>query len=315
MNASNPPSDTKWQQMLAIVNQNAGSVLPDLKKEFYQLFLKRLFAENALIFLLQYIGLVLCAFGTNATPVWLAAGTSVAFVFMRGLSVLPGMWLGTYCAYYFAHAGISVALTTATIYALQAYLLLTLSYRFISPTLIYYRQILLAKFFILSGLITAFSSAACILICYKTFSSPAWLNWWLANLTGVLIFSFALMTLDAFFTQVEDLKKLSQRSLLFYSLVIIVPMLGLIVSVHPFMIITMSMLLLFGVSLTGWRFGWCGSVISIFCIGFGLDLTAFLQTPLFNTAFSFQTVIYIQLLLLLETIIGLSLGIQKLSGD
>ncbi|MDR3478676.1 MAG: MASE1 domain-containing protein [Gammaproteobacteria bacterium] len=315
MSASNLPSNAKWQQMLAIVNQSTTTVLPDLNAQFRQLFFKRLLAENTLVFLLQYIGLVLCAFGTSETPVWLAAGTSCAFIFMRGPSVLPGIWFGTFCAYFFAHSGIALGLIAATAYALQAYFLLSLSYRFLSPTLIYYQQLLLTKFFVLASGITALMSLILTVACYKSILYPVWLYWWLANLTGVLIFSFALITLDAFFTQIDELKELNKISLAFYILTIITPLLVLISSPTPAITLSTSLLLLLNIILVSQRFGWCGCVISVFCVGFGLDLAAFLQTPLFTTAFTFQTVTNIQLLLLLATLVGLSLGIRKFSAS
>jgi len=313
MSLSNLPDNSKWQQMLAIVNQNRDHVQTDLVKRYNKLFLSRLLAENTLVFLLQYIGLMLCTLGPNPTPLWLATGTACGFIFMRGYSVLPGIWLGSFCAYWSARVGSHIAIYAATIYALQAFLILYISYRSICPTLIYYKQSLLAKFLALTSIITALASFALVMTCYPTFSFPIWLQWWLANLTGIFVFSFALISLDAFFPQMEDLRETNKLSLAIYTLLIAIPLCLLIFSSSPITTITATLSLLVMLCLVSVRFGWCGAIVSLFVIGLTLDLASFLETALFTSANNVATLTYLQILLLIEIVIGLSIGIRQLS--
>jgi hypothetical protein len=48
----------KWQHMLTIVSQHS-TATPDLARQFQKIFIYRLLAENILVFLLQYSGLML----------------------------------------------------------------------------------------------------------------------------------------------------------------------------------------------------------------------------------------------------------------
>src|SRR2546421_12693846 len=113
----------KWQQMLLLVNQNAELLETDLKGQYKKLFLKRWFASNLLVFLLQYIGFTLNLPTLTISPMWFFTGTACAFIFLQGYRILPGLWLGNFIAYYLAKASFLLALGSASVITLQALIL------------------------------------------------------------------------------------------------------------------------------------------------------------------------------------------------
>src|SRR5690349_20185221 len=110
----------------------------NLLGQFKKCVIDRRIMENAIVFLLQYSGLMLSTLSPHPKVLALASGTACAFIFLRGVTVLPGIWLGSLIAYFFAHAGLLSALACATIDALQAYFILWFCYRFVGPTLLFF---------------------------------------------------------------------------------------------------------------------------------------------------------------------------------
>jgi hypothetical protein len=285
--------ESKWQRMFAIVNQHSTSQ-PDLARQFQKLFLQRALAENFLVFLLQYSGLMLSTLSAHVTPLWLASGTASAFIFLRGASVLPGIFIGCFFACLMAKSGVTVALDCALIFSLQAWLLLVVSHRFISPTLIFYQKKIFAKFIFASAILAALGGLAFEYFCYSDLSV---LQCWLANLNGILIFSFALITLDSYFPQIDNLRKINLYALgLLYGLGSIF-LLSILFSSSAAHIIVWSLALTIPGFLIGKRYGWCGAIALLFLSGLATSLAANLNLPLFATNFNLATLEFLQMLL------------------
>ena len=262
------------------------SLQSNLLWQYKKIVIYRRLAENGLVFLLQYSGLMLSTLVSHPTVMWLASGTACGFVFLRGLNVLPGIWLGSFIAYYFAHAGVGIASACASIYALQAGLLLWLSYRFISPTLLFSRAFIFIKFVIACGFLTALTSLLLVYVCYAAFSFPLWLLWWLANFNGIIVLAFTLIAWDAYF---PEFTRLTHKSASFlYAIAIIFLFIILfkqnLTAVMSFALLTLPLTMIVSV-----YFGWCGVMAAVFF--FGLLLTL-------GTQFSSNTVIFLQFLLL-----------------
>lgn len=287
----------KWQRVAAIVTQHSTSQ-SDLRRQFQKLFIQRLLAENFLVFLLQYSGLTLSTLTSHPKPLWLACGTACAFIFLRGYSVVPGIFAGSFLAYYFAKSGLGLACTCAAIYSLQAFLLLYICQRFISPSLIFYRKISFVKFILCSAILTAAVSAALEYFCYDGAARLlVWIQWWLANFNGIMVFSTALIALDTYFPQIETLKNLdkSKLGLLYGGLLVCV--IALALSHTPALIICFAISSLLLTMLISKYYAWCGAVMAIFLLGLSLSLAALLGAPLFSNNFASSTAIFLQLIL------------------
>jgi len=159
---------------------------------FNKLILRRLITENIFVLLLQYMGLKLTTLTLYPTPIWFASGTACAFIFMRGYSILPGIWLGTFIAYALV---IGHGLYAATLFSLQALLLLFLTRRFIAPLPTFN----IGKFIFCSSIITA--------LCSFLLASSHFLLSYFANLNGVLIIGIGLIAFDTYFPEIDALKK------------------------------------------------------------------------------------------------------------
>ncbi len=233
---------------------------------FKKLILRRIITENISVLLLQYMGLMLTTLTLYPTPLWFASGTACAFIFMRGLSILPGIWLGSFIAYSLVKGP---AFYAATIFTLQAAFLLMLTHRFIGPSLIFNRVKPLLKFILCSSIITAISS-------FLLSSSHFFLNW-LANLNGVLIIGFGLITLDTYFPEVDVLK---QKNRLILSLVF-----GLLLAstLANQLLLTLAFMLLIAII-----YNWCGIITGLFLIGITLVFKQFFGFPINHL---FQTII------------------------
>src|SRR6187399_3086284 len=113
---------------------------------FKRLVITRLIAENILLLLLQLMGMKFSVLSDPALPVDFAAGTAAAFIFMRGYSILPGIWLGTLLACVFSGWTFLSSGLLASAYTLQTGLLFFLCLRFISPGLIFLKTKLFLRY-------------------------------------------------------------------------------------------------------------------------------------------------------------------------
>lgn len=302
-------SSDPWQRIQMIVNHYQGHRPPHLIHQFNQLVYTRTLANNALAFLLQYIGLSISVLTVNPTPAWLAPGTALALLLMRGYRILPGIWTGSFLAYILAKANVEQACHCATLHTLQALLLTYISLHYIYPTLVFYQRRLLVKFFLYTGLLTAINST---LLAWSTFPRLTKfellivaLPWWLANLIGVLIYACTFLTWDVYFPQLSVLKKINPWKLgVCYSLLVLIA--GILICCHtPLATLALALALLPLIGCIGRWFGWCGIISALFFIVSILSFAACYAAPLFTTSFTATSLLLLQLLLLVETIIGL----------
>lgn len=309
----------KWQSMLTIVNQYS-QLLPsntrtNQAQQFKKLVRKRLLAENILVFLLQYIGLKLSTLTLHPSPLWLATGTACAYLFLRGYSVLPGVWLGSFLGFYLEKIGFLLALDCATVLTLQGFLLLWFSYRYLSPTLIFNHLPMFIKFIVYTALLTALASFMLIFICYSSLLSHKdtlfqhWLQWWLANFNAILIFSCALLTWDAYFADFYAVKQWKSIAMLFGLLLFFI--IGLIFSHTPASTTFMALSILLITVFISAKFGWCGAITAAFLSGILLCFAGFFDAVLFSTYSTAVTLLLLQLFLCLNTIIALSVAIKR----
>jgi integral membrane sensor domain MASE1 len=309
-----PPSDTeKWHQMQLIVNQNSKILHHDLVWQFKKLFLLRLLTANIFIFILQYIGLNLSTLSQNLSPLWFATGTSCAYLFLRGYSIIPGIWLGTFSAYYLAKAGFLVSIGCATVLSLQAVLLVWFCHRYLSPTLIFYRLRMFVTFIIYTAILTCIVSFMLICICYLSLSHAdapfqLWLQWWLANFNAILIFSCMLITFDAYFLDFYGVKPLKRTYILFALLLIIIIM--LIFNHTLVSTICLALLIMLLTIYISIQFGWCGGITAAFLSGMLLCFAGFSGADVFSSSSVSVTLLLLQLFLCANTIIGLSAAIR-----
>lgn len=292
MNNQVYPHLDKWQQMqIAVTRNNFCSPASPLR--FEKLIFMRFLTENLFTFLLQYTGLMLTS---TVSVLNFASGSACAFIFMRGARVLPGIFLGSYCAYYLATHHFFFALKLASLDAMQAFGLLFLNYRCKNPTLIFANKKSFAIFCFIAFLLTC---------CISLIHAPInFLAYWLCNLNGILILGTAIISWDFYFPDIGDIKK----SFLPFSLLTCLCLL-LILNSSPLSNLS-SALLIFLLSITiSLKFKWCGTIGSASLIGLLLNIAALLQTPLFTTPHAFYTVFYLQLILLSGTTLGLALNV------
>jgi integral membrane sensor domain MASE1 len=303
-------NNNKWQRMSDVVSQHHAILQPNLSWQFRKLVISRLLTENILTFLFQYVGLMLVDALTPQTiaPVWFSSGTACAFIFMRGYYVLPGILLGSFYAYYVSTGSIFQSGISSGIDAAQAFLLLWFSYRYISPTLVFYNIKKFVKFILCCGILTAIASVIIGSFYYSTLQ--LWLRLWLGNLSGILVFSLTILTWDLYFLQIDHLKKLNKLILTFYYGLLFINMIALLFSHTPFLTMLFTLSTLPMILLISLHLGWCGVIAAIFLFGLSLNFAVYLNAPLFSTHFSLMTLTYIQSILVMETIVGLSLAIR-----
>lgn len=240
----------------------------------YKIRFYRLLHENAYVFLLQFMGLMLSMLNPSILLIWLSSGTASAFIFLRGMSILPGIGLGSFVAYLMAKLSLGIAFESAILITLQAQLLFWFTHRFIGPTLIFYQIKYFIKFLLLSFGLTALISYLLLLVYSSSVYSPisfkiTWVKWWLENFNGILILGFALVTWDTYFTQAYYLKKLPKSLLFSYILSFMVLSILFLITRDLYIFSSLNFLMLVFIILVSLKHGWCGSVItscSIFLI-------------------------------------------------
>lgn len=299
----NELSNHRWQQLATWVNEHAIVSANQLNYAFKKKYLRHCLAENGLVFLLQYMGLMVGTLVPHHSIVWCATGSACAYIFLRGLSILPGIWLGSFLAYYFAESPISLALLSATLYSLQAVCFLIFSHRFTGPMLIFYRQNTFFRFLVMSGLITGVTS---FLLCYfYQFHTLLWLQWWFANWNGLLVFACALATLDAYFTNVYTYRIKQWKTLRLGAPFFAIIFLTLMVLYSQTTILSLPIALL--VLVAGHYFGWNGAISAIFFVGILLLLGGCVGAPVFQ---SMENTFFLSMFLFVITTLGLSVGIS-----
>lgn len=307
----------KWQQMLAIISQSS-LAQTNLTIPYQRLQISRLISENILAFLLQYMGLMLSIITPTTSPIWIASGTACGLIFLRGPSILFGITLGSFIAYYLTKLPILSVLMCSLILLLQPLVIYMLCQRYITPTLLFYRVHQFVKFVSVIMIISAISSFSLITLCYPMLSGYSLLQHgligWLANLNGILIFACTLVTWDAYSPQIGSLKQyLSIRILCLYSILLILIFILLFTKNLLLMGLLMMAILPLLLS-TMIQFGWCGASSSVFMLGLLLTLGSYIETPLFAT-YSSRTFILLEVFLIIETMVVYLAAIRKQSID
>lgn len=177
---------------------------------FKHLVISRFIAENLLLLLLQAMGMKFSVLSNPPLPVDFAAGTAAAFIFMRGYTILPGIWLGSFLACLLSGWTLSASNLLASGYALQTALFFFLCLRLVSPGLIF----LTGKIFLRFALLCAFLA---LLFSQLLLS-------WQADLAGLLIVTLAITHWDMYFPEINEWRKLpgfiTLASLFIFSLAI-----------------------------------------------------------------------------------------------
>lgn len=297
-------SHYRWQRMADLVSQHAIVSAKKLNNEFKKKYLRHFVSENALVFLLQYMGLMVGMLVPQSSIAWCATGSACAYIFLRGFCILPGIWLGSFLAYFFAKSPLSLALMSATLYSLQAICLVILCHRFTGPMLIFYRENIFLRFLVISGAITGITS---FLLCYfYAFSVLLWLQWWVANWNGLLVFACALATLDAYFTNVYTYQIKQKKTLIWGAPFFAIFILTLVLLFSQTTLLALPIVILvIGVS---YYWGWNGAISGIFLTGFLLLLGACIDTTVFQRA---ENAFFLGMFLFITTTLGLWLGIKK----
>ena len=303
--------------MQNIVNQ-CTDILPSktylTPHQFNKLRTRRLLADNLMVFLMQYIGLKLSTLAITPSPLWLATGSTCAYLFLRGTSVLPGIWFGSFFGFYFEKVGIELTFECATLLTLQPLLLLQFSYRYLSPTLIFTHQRMFVKYILFTALLTAMISLIFVEICYPVLSHNEsifqyWINWWCANLNAITIFSCAMITWDAYASSAQDIKQWRTICILFATLSLLIVALAFSHTLISTTCLALSILLM--TILISVRFGWCGAIAAAFVSGILLSFAGLLNAAVFATYTPAMSLLLIQLFLFISTISGLSVAIAK----
>lgn len=257
--------------------------------------------ENLIAFLLQYIGLMLHLTTSLPAPVWLDTGTASAYLFMRGYRPLPGIFAGSVLAYLSADAGIGLGIVSALILTAQPLSLIYLCRRYISPAPLYYRSPPALAYILLAATLTAAASASLILAAYPYLNNslPAfqiWLQWWLANLAGILTLGSGLIIWDAYFPSAHKLKALNKSRLYACYGALTLAAVLLVSSQTSTLIICSGMLVLCLLLMINVIYGKCGGVTAVCVTGFILAMAAYLGSPLFDAPLA--AVLFVQAILL-----------------
>lgn len=294
--------------------QNIVKQLPsqyNVNQQFKKLVRIRLLTENCLIFLLQYSGLMIGTLNTSFSPVWLASGTACGFIFLRGPTVLPGIWLGTWLAYSLSSTNLILASSYACAYSLQSYFLFYFCHRYITPTLIFYHKATVCQFIFLVILVTGIITGWLVTLsypvtAYSALTSDIYLRTWLANLNGILIFACALITYDAYLSQITLLRWRQKQLLTMFGWLTLLMMIWLFYPI-PWMFFGFVILVAMSSITIGIFLGRCGAISSVFLVGSLLTFGAYFEAPLF-VSLSTVHLLLLQFMVMFIATLGLLTG-------
>lgn len=252
---------------------------------------------------MQHAGMMMSTLFSPHAPVWFASGTACAFIFLRGVIVLPGIAAGTFEACYLAHHEPAFAALYASLFVIQTYLLMRISYCFAIPTLVFYRSRLLIQFLlttiILTGLITFVMATA------YPFHQQLWLQWWLADFIGIISFAFGILALDAYFPQSSSKPTHKRHVFLLYGTLGCLILGCLLTQYLASAFYIMSSLLVLNIIISIY-FGWCGAVSALFMSSLLFGLGAYLNAPIYDHLATY----YFQAFLIINMMINLQIGVR-----
>ncbi len=187
------PAKAGIQRYLNWIPAFAGTTLlcyiTNMAYNFKHLVIKRLLAENLLLILLQMMGMKFCVLSNPSLPIDFAAGAAAAFIFMRGYTILPGIWLGSLFASLLSGWTFVAGGVIASAYTLQTAMLFFLCLRFISPGLVFLDKKLFLRF---------------VLLCFFLGLCFSPILPWQANVAGLLIMTLAITNWDMYFPEMSQ---------------------------------------------------------------------------------------------------------------
>ena len=150
-------------------------------------------AVCAVHFALGKVGLAIGGYGVLAT-VWPSSGFALAALVIFGVQMWPAVFAGAALAYITASGLISSSLTFAIGHTLEAVIGAVLIDRFARGARVFEDATTIFRFVVIAGLITTPISATLGALAPTVIGTTEWgsftylwLNWWLANLTGILV--------------------------------------------------------------------------------------------------------------------------------
>jgi hypothetical protein len=203
----------------------------------------------------------------------------------------------------------------STVLSVQALLLLWLGYHNQNPTLVFYRLKPFVQFIMYTSLLTAVSSAVFLSIYINSQYATAnltltlWLNWWLGNFNGILIFSCALVTWDAYFPDFYG-KKLDRRIyikfglLMAFSIALLFSQTQVLTACFLVGIVIMS-------SVISYNSGWCGAITASFISTIVLCFAALMDVKVFFFYSPWTNLFCSQLFIALNTLTGLAVAVYR----
>ena len=269
---------SRWQHMLAILSERD----PLFSSHFHsdtKLVISRRFTENAFVLLLQYMGIMFSTLTPHPAPLYFAAGTGCAFLFLRGVSILPGILTGSLLAYVLAGIAFMTAMNLAVIDVLQAGILYWIACRYIQPTLVFYQLKRYLLWLACLMFITACMSLARITVIHHM-TMHAWLQNNLCNMNGVLIVGTSIMTFNFYFAECIAIRLRHQMKWLGFTCCLAVLVILLLFSPQHSLLFAgcLSLLCMMFIIIAA---DWTAISAALFLLGLLLNLGAFMDAPLF----------------------------------
>lgn len=278
---------TTLKQTSNIIDENS-------QKIYRKLIITRFLSANFFVFLLQLIGTVL-SYALPFQPLSAATGTAFAYLYLRGIRILPGLLMASFLIPLFITRQYTISLLFTLKTFFISYGLLLLLYRFTNPSLIFNKIWHWLRFFILA-------SAICFLSNLLNYNSGIE---WLIDLNGILVISLAIVTIDAYFPDIKELHRLKTRiHLHLYGIMFFLCLLQVFfVNIHLALVIASLNMLIY--LYLCYKNGWCGCMSALCLQGIVYQLAALLNAPAFMSPYY----VLIASSITLNALLGLSLSL------
>lgn len=104
--------------------------------------------------IVQYIGLKLGSLETTMAPLWPASGIATALIFLRGTSILFGLWVGGLFAYLSIGSPVYFSLVASSLLVFEAWLIRAILHRLGNAVMPLCRIKEMVQFIIVSGIVS-----------------------------------------------------------------------------------------------------------------------------------------------------------------
>ncbi len=293
-------------------NHLISATVPDFQAYYNRLYITRRVAEFILSALIIFGGHQLIIINSFFSPVWPAAGVALSALFLRGNTLLAGIFAGTLTSYLYNHFSFVMGLRQSLAFTLCILLVRSLSLKWSGPISPLYSKKVLWQFSLIAILCCAVHvSVMGLMFTQANDTSITWYGWsvaFLGELNGILCLAPLSLVFDPFVV-LHYFNKKNRTWQLVAAFIVLAHIFSFIIQGIPSILLTLSFFIL--LCTFAYYFGLIPLCITLFGVSIVYIAGALPHAHLFHYNSSHLETFSIMLIFTMTILISLSIAIDK----